>query len=73
MGIWNDLVQPRNFWMTKKAPSKNCMQAIPALQHVNSKMSAVEKHTTVVPWMFTTVDCYQMVHCQFGVNLINLN
>lgn len=73
MGIWNDLLQPQKFWMTKKAPSKNFMQAIAALQHVNSKMSAAEKHTTVVPWMFTTVDCYQMVYWQFGVNSINLN
>lgn len=49
--------------------SKNCMQAVTALQHVNSWMRAVEKHTIVVPWMFTTVDCYQMVCCQFGVSL----
>lgn len=32
-------------------------------------MRAAEKHAVIFPWKFTTVDCYQMVHRQFGVIL----
>lgn len=32
-------------------------------------MRAVEKHAVVFPWKFTTMDCYQMARCQFGVIL----
>lgn len=65
MGIWNDLLQPQNFWMIKKAPSKNCMQAITALHHVNSKMSAAEKHAIVVP-SYRCGSLSDGVRCQFN-------